>query len=113
MSDMVPQWGGSLTGPHCYFQHRDEEHGATMQSEEGIPDLFGSACKWQAGGLITITRAALPKAILLPLFQLSSCHLQNIMHFEFFYANFQQYALGRPKENLSWHGPWDAPRPAK
>lgn len=42
----------------------------------------------QAGGVITITSAAQPKAILLPLFQLSSCHLQNIMHFGFFYANF-------------------------
>lgn len=40
------------------------------------------------GGVINITSAAQPKAILLLLFQLSSCHLPNIMHFKFFYANF-------------------------
>lgn len=40
------------------------------------------------GEVITITSAAQPKAILLLLFQLSSCHLQNIMHFKFCYANF-------------------------
>lgn len=55
--------------------------------------MYGVAHKgrrwwWWWGGFISITSAVQPKAILLPLFQLSSCHLQNIMHFGFFYANF-------------------------
>lgn len=45
------------------------------------------------GEVITITSAAQPKAILLLLFQLSSCHLQNIMHFKFCYANFFRGAI--------------------
>lgn len=82
------------------------------------------------GGFITITSAAQPKAILLPLFQLSSCHLQNIMHFGFFYANFfflggtiffpspsyppfNNEHWGHLTESFSWHGPWGAPSRAK
>lgn len=59
-----------------------------MQNKKRIHDLYGAAHKGRREGFITITSAAQPKAILLPLFQLSSCHLQNIMHFGFFYANF-------------------------
>lgn len=62
----------------------------TMKEKKG-GTWFVQRCPWrQAGGFITITSAAQPKAILLPLFQLSSCHLQNIMHFGFFYANFSR-----------------------
>lgn len=62
-----------------------------MKKKKGISDLCSATHegrgKW-AGGVITITSATQPKAILLPLFQLSSCHLQSIMHFGFFYAIF-------------------------
>lgn len=100
------------------------------EKKKGICDLCSVTHEGRQGGFITITSAAQPKAILLPLFQLSSCHLQNIMHFGFFYANFfflggtiffpspsyppfNNEHWGHLTESFSWHGPWGAPSRAK
>lgn len=64
-----------------------ENMGQQCQMKQGLLICLDQAV--MAGrGVISITRPAQPKAILLPLFQLSSCHLHNIMHFGCFYANF-------------------------